>query len=291
MVELLELPLRYFATYIAAIAGASALRLTIWTLLFCGMLAAMVWLGQRHARRPSWGSLAALCAFLALGMNVSYQSMAGAIPAVRTVRFDTELLAMDRSLLGETPSRILSAWAAPWLTEVMSLCYILFIPLLFFSLLRYFFSRRDLLGEFYAGLFTVYGLGFLGYLLLPAAGPWLAYPELFTAPLSGGPVTALNQTMVVHGSNQVDVWPSLHCAVSTFILGFAWRHHRREFAYLLLPVAGLWLSTLYLRYHYFVDVLSGFALAAFALYESRRYARNHSTLRPLNKESKNAAAA
>lgn len=291
MVELLELPLRYFATYVAAIAGASALRLTTWTLLFCSMLAAMVWLGQRHARRPSWRSLAALCAFLAVGMNVSYQSMAGAIPAVRNARFDSELLAVDRALLGETPSRMLSSFVTPWLTETMSLCYILFMPLLLFSLLRYFFSQRDLLGEFYAGLFTVYGLGFLGYLVLPAAGPWLAYPELFDVPLSGGPITTLNQAMVVHGSNQVDVWPSLHCAVSAFILGFAWRHHRREFAYLLLPVAGLWLSTLYLRYHYFIDALSGFALAAFALYESRRYARDHSTLRPSNKENKNAAAA
>lgn len=291
MLELLELPLRYFSTYVAAIAGASAMHLTVWALLFCGMLAVMAWLARRHSHRPSWGRLAAVCACLAVGMNVSYQSMAGAVPAVRTMRFDSDLLAIDRWLLGETPSRVLSGLATPWLTELMSLCYILFMPLLFFSLLRYFFSQRDLLGEFYAGLFTVYGLGFLGYLLVPAAGPWLAYPELFDVPLAGGPIAALNQAMVVNGSNRVDVWPSLHSAVSTFILGFAWRHHRKEFAYLLLPVAGLWLSTLYLRYHYFIDLLSGFALAAFALCESRRYARNNLTLRPVNKENQDAATA
>jgi membrane-associated phospholipid phosphatase len=97
--------------------------------------------------------------------------------------------------------------------------------------------------------------------------------------------------MVEQGSNRVDVWPSLHCAVSAFILGFAWRHHRKEFHYLLLPVAGLWFSTLYLHYHYFIDVLSGFALAAFALYESGRYARNHLTPRPANKETDHATAA
>lgn len=291
MIELFELPLRYFSIYVAAIAGANALRMTAWALFFCAMLAAMVWLARRHSRRPGWGRLAAVCAFLAVGMNVSYQSMAGAVPAVRTARFDAELLALDRWLLGETPSVLLVRLATPWLTEIMSLCYIFFMPLLFFSLLRYFFRRRELLGEFYAGLFTVYGLGFLGYLLVPAAGPWLAYPELFDITLSGGPITALNQTMVEQGSNKVDVWPSLHSAVSAFILGFAWRHHRREFRYLLLPIIGLWFSTLYLHYHYFIDVLSGFALAGFALYESSRYARNQINCQTRNKENDHATAA
>lgn len=288
MIELFELPLRYFSAYVIAIAGAGILQMTAWALLFCAMLAVMVWLAKRHNRHPEWRRLAAVCAFLAIGMNVSYQSMAGAVPAVRTLRFDAELLALDRLLLGETPSVMLERLATPWLTELMSLCYILFMPLLFFSLLRYFFRRRELLGEFYSGLFTVYGLGFLGYLLVPAAGPWLTYPELFNLTLTGGPITTLNQAMVIHGSNRVDVWPSLHSAVSTFILGFAWRHHRREFRWILLPIAGLWFSTLYLRYHYFVDVMSGFALAAFALHESRRYARD--LLIKRTKETKDAAA-
>ena len=288
MIELFELPLRYFSAYIAAIAGAGALRMTAWALLFVTMLAVMAWLAKRNALLPGWNRLAAVCAFLAIGMNVSYQSMAAAVPAVRTVRYDAALLHLDRFLLGETPSIVLADLATPWLTELLSLCYIFFMPLLFFSLLRYFFWRRELLGEFYSGLFTVYGLGFLGYLLVPAAGPWLAYPELFHTAISGGPITALNQAMVIHGSNRVDVWPSLHSAVSTFILGFAWRHHRGEFRWLLLPIAGLWFSTLYLRYHYFIDVISGFALAAFALYESRRYARAFQTKQ--SEETKNAAA-
>lgn len=291
MVEIFKLPMRYFSVFVAAIAGANALQLTVWTLLFCSMLAVMAWLALRHARNPGWGRLAALCASLAVGMNVSYQSMADAVPAVRAVRFDAQLLALDRWLFGETPARLLMRVATPWLTELMSLCYILFMPLLFISLLRYFFRRRELLGEFYSGLFTVYGLGFLGYVLVPAAGPWLAYPELFDIPLSGGPITALNQMMVVQGSNRVDVWPSLHSAVSTFILGFAWRHHRLEFRWLLLPVVGLWVSTLYLHYHYLVDVLSGFALAGFALYESRRYARKHAQPRTATEETDHAVAA
>lgn len=273
MISLFELPLRYFSAYLTAIAGADGLRLSDWAVLFGGMLAILYGLAWRHSSRPEWNRLAAVCLFLAIAMNISYQAMAGAVPAARDVRFDALLLHLDRAIFGDTPSIMLSPLVAPWLTELMSLCYIFFMPLLFVSLVRYFFRQRELLGQFYAGLFTVYGLGFLGYLLVPAKGPWLAYPQLFHIPLTGGPITALNAAIVVHGSNHVDVWPSLHCAVSAFILGFAWRHHQKEFRWLLLPVCGLWLSTLYLRYHYFVDVISGFGLAAFALFEARRYAR------------------
>lgn len=273
MSALFDQPLRYFSLYVAAIAGLEIFHLTAWSLLFGALLLTMAWLARRNADARNWRKLAAVCGCLALGMNVSYQAMAGAVPAVRSGRYDGYLMAIDRSLLGQTPSMLMEKLATPWLTDLMSLCYILFMPLLLFSLLRYFFRRRELLGEFYTGLFTVYGLGFLGYLAVPAAGPWLAYPDLFTVQLDGGLITEINRTMVVQGSNRVDVWPSLHCAVSLFILGFAWRHHRIEFWALLLPVIGLWMSTFYLRYHYLIDVLCGFMLAAFALYESRRHAR------------------
>lgn len=289
MIELLEPPLRFFSLYVVSIAGLESMHRTIWALLFGAILGVMLWLARRHAGQRSWGNLAALCACLAVGMNVAYPSMADAVPAVRTVRYDTLLLSLDRMLLGETPSVLMQAWVTPWLTELLSLCYLFFMPLLFFSLLRYFFHRRELLGEFYTGLFTVYGLGFLGYLLVPAAGPWLAHADLYGVTLDGGFITHLNNTMVVQGSNRVDVWPSLHSAVSTFILGFAWRHHRREFYLLLLPVMGLWLSTFYLRYHYFVDVMCGFALAAFALYESRRHA-HHFAMHSLKENVHDAAA-
>jgi len=272
MAELFAMPFRYFSVYVIAMTGANLLSMTVWVLLFGTMLGVLAWLARRHKQSPDWKRLAANCVFLAMGMNVSYQAMAGAVPAVRTVRFDARLLMLDRWLLGETPAVYLQNLVTPWLTEILSFCYIGFMPLLLFNLLRYFFRCRELLGRFYSGLFMVYGLGFLGYLLVPAAGPWVIYPELFNVELTGGPIAALNKMMVVQGSNRVDVWPSLHSAVSLFILGFAWRHHRKQFYLLLLPVAGLCISTLYLRYHYFIDVVSGAILAGFALYESSRYA-------------------
>jgi membrane-associated phospholipid phosphatase len=262
-------------------------------LAFGGFLAVItVWLLAAHelAYAAGYGALLALLAALTsarrcapsgcaatlenayfpVTMNVAFTLMRGAVPALRAQRYDHRLLALDLRLFGGSANVWLERFARPALTELLSACYLLFFPLLLVSCVRYFFWHKERLEGFFAGLFTVYGVGFLGYLLVPAAGPYLAFPELFDVPLLGGPITRLNQTLVAAGSNRVDVFPSLHCAVSTYILAYSFRHQRREFWLLLLPIAGLCVATLYLRYHYLVDVLSGFLLAGLGLCIARR---------------------
>jgi membrane-associated phospholipid phosphatase len=88
----------------------------------------------------------------------------------------------------------------------------------------------------------------------------------FTQPLDGWWITKWNAAIVATGSNKVDVFPSLHCALSSFLLFFDRRHRPWRFKLYLVPAVGLWFSTIYLRYHYFIDVVCGFALAALALW-------------------------
>ncbi|MEI6243222.1 MAG: phosphatase PAP2 family protein, partial [Chlamydiota bacterium] len=83
--------------------------------------------------------------------------------------------------------------------------------------------------------------------------------------LDGALFTQLNHFLVPLASNQCDVFPSLHCSVSSYILFFDRSHtHWRFKRYWPLCVL-IWVSTIYLRYHYFIDVLAGFLLASVAL--------------------------
>lgn len=238
--------------------------------LYAALLGLWAWLVSRRMTAQTEQEVRRECIFYAVAMNICFQAMGGAIPAIRDVRYDSVLLDIDLQLFPVSPNVWAEQFVTPWLTDVLSLCYLFFMPLLFIHLARYFFWQKALLGTFFRGLFTVYGIGFIGYLLVPAAGPYLTYPEMFTIPLVGSAITNITQTMVVLGSNRVDVFPSLHCAVSAYILGFSCRHHRREFWWLLLPVCGLWMSTIYLRYHYLIDVICGFTLAIVALTLIRR---------------------
>ena len=53
-------------------------------------------------------------------------------------------------------------------------------------------------------------------------------------------------------------------------LVFAWRFLRRWFWALLPFVVGLWASTIYLRHHYFVDLVGGWIVAVAALWLAPR---------------------
>ncbi len=178
---------------------------------------------------------------------------------------------IDAVLTGVTPSLRAQTLIAPWLTEILSFCYLLFFPYLFISWAFYAWRGVSSFRRLSVGLFTIYAVGFLGYSTIPAAGPHLAMADQFTVPLSGWMFTRLNASVVAQGSNGVDVFPSLHCAVSCYLLFFDRRHARWRFLIYVVPCIGLWLATIYLRYHYFVDVIAGFALAAFGLWLSARW--------------------
>jgi membrane-associated phospholipid phosphatase len=264
-----------FGLYLAAMtAGLLAHSSWLYAGFFGGLLGLLIWFTRKSGPDARACSTIASDAFYPIALNLVFPAMAVAVPAIRGERFDAALFALDARYLGGSWSERLEPAIRPALTELMSLCYLFFMPLLYASLVRYFFWQRERRASFLAGLFTIYGFGFLGYLLVPAAGPYFAFAGLFTVPLGGGPLWHLNEEMVAFGSNGVDVFPSLHAAVSVYILGFAYRHARQEFWWLLLPVSGICVSTIYLRYHYLIDVICGLALALIGLtaglYQERR---------------------
>jgi hypothetical protein len=204
-------------------------------------------------------------------MNAVFLTMGSTALKVVSHRQDAVLQHIDAMLVGVTPSLRAQVLIAPWLTEILSFCYLLFFPYLLFSWVFYTWRGLANFRRLCVGLFTIYAVGFLGYSTVPAAGPHLAMANQFTVPLTGWMFTRLNDYVVAHGSNGVDVFPSLHCAVSCYLLFFDRRHAPWRFRLYAVPCVGLWVATIYLRYHYCVDVVAGFALAAFALGLTRRW--------------------
>jgi hypothetical protein len=212
--------------------------------------------------------------FYPVAMNAVFFTMNSAVLKVTPHKCDALLAAVDHALFGVTLSARAQAIATPAFTEILSFCYLLFFPYLLVSWIYYARRGLPLLRKLMVGLFTIYGLGFLGYSFVPASGPHLAFPGEFTVPLTGWAITRFNAFVVANGSNGVDVFPSLHCAISCFLLFFDRQHARWRFRLYLVPCIGLWVATIYLRYHYFMDVVAGFALAASALWMTNRWEKS-----------------
>ncbi|MEI7953535.1 MAG: phosphatase PAP2 family protein [Verrucomicrobiota bacterium] len=212
--------------------------------------------------------------FYPVALNTVFPLMGSAVLKITPHKFDAQLAALDHLLFGATLSERAQLLATPLLTEILSFCYLLFFPYLFVSWLYYAKRGLPLQRKLMVGLFTIYGIGFLGYSWVPAGGPHLALADNFTLPLTGWGITRFNAYVVANGSNGVDVFPSLHCAISCFLLFFDRQHARWRHRLYLVPCCGLWLATIYLRYHYFTDVVAGFALATFALWLANHWDRS-----------------
>lgn len=119
------------------------------------------------------------------------------------------------------------------------------------------------------GLFTLYGLAFMGYTVLPAGGPHIYLT--FKTPLQGPWLLDWTIKTVNAASNGLDVFPSVHVAAALYLLLFDWRHWRGRFWWVLLPCVVLWFSTMYLRFHYLVDLLAAAILALASWFMAEMY--------------------
>ena len=240
------------------------------SLTFLGCLAVTLALVIWTERNPTlwrWRVRLASC-FVVMG--ASFYAMRAAVPLVGFPRADNLLLQWDRDLLGETPAVVLQAWLYPWLEDVAMAGYLFFFLYLLGGPAYYCFRDVPVFRKCIVGLFTMYGLAFTGYTLFPAGGP--QYAVVFHTALHGPWLVDSMLGAVNRGSNSVDVFPSVHVAASLYLLLFDWQHARRRFWWVLVPCIVLWCSTVYLRFHYFVDLLAGVVVALLGWWTAQKYA-------------------
>jgi len=182
---------------------------------------------------------------------------------VHPLDMDAVLIKIDHLLFGVNPTVWLEKiqWAP--LTEYLQLSYssFYFLPLILFILLY----RQGRMESFdYFAFIIVYGfyLSYLGYFLVPALGPRFALAELHNHPLNGLWFTRHLQHLLNTLENvQRDAFPSGHTAMTLLTMYFAAKFARKYFYVLLVIGSSLIFATVYLRYHYVIDVIAGFFLA------------------------------
>lgn len=187
---------------------------------------------------------------------------------VRPHDLDYILIQIDQALFGVHPTVWLEKLHHPVLTEYLQLVYtsFYFLPLILAILLY----RQNRMEEFdYFAFIIVYGfyLSYLGYFLVPAIGPRFTLDYLQSFPLHGlGFAERLQHLLNTLENIQRDAFPSGHTEITLLTMFFAAKYHRKYFYILLLIGSSLIFSTVYLRYHYVIDVIGGAAFATFVIF-------------------------
>jgi membrane-associated phospholipid phosphatase len=186
---------------------------------------------------------------------------------INPVDIDAQLVAIDYALFGVHPTVWFERFTMPWVTEYMQLAYVTFYFLPFILCAPLY--RQ---GQFLAfrvslcALLLSYYVSYLLYFLTPARGPRFYLDAYHTLPLTGlWLTTPLQDTLDALEGIQWDAFPSGHTAIAVIVLVMAARYQRRLFYPLLVITVSLMISTVYLRYHYVIDVIAGVLLAIWCL--------------------------
>jgi len=239
---------------------------------------ALVFLGALAAARRRWPAspwvkgLREVLPFLTC--ILIYTNLHDTIGFVNPHDVHDVLAALDRQLFGVVPAVWAQRFITPARTEVMSFLYLNFFWIAPSTSLLLLARRR--LAEFRAatmGILLCFYFGYLLYVLFPAAPPRLVLVYEFKKNLQGYPFLMSNLSAQAFSLLPVDsraAFPSLHAAVSLVAMVYAWRFVRPWFWVLLPFCIGLWISTVYLRHHFVVDLIAGWALAPVAVWVAPR---------------------
>jgi membrane-associated phospholipid phosphatase len=201
--------------------------------------------------------------YLLLYVPFCYKQVPYLVSALHLPAADNTLAHWDLAMWKVDPVFWLSSIPSRFAVEFLQAVYTMFIPgSVALGIVLWFRRPRE---EFRLGTFTIaltFLVSYLGYLLLPARGPrFMEYASQY-APLQGLWAFHPFQNILdkLEGL-QYDCFPSGHVAVVLVGCWIARRISSRVFYVFAAFAACITFSTVYLRYHYVIDVIAGMALA------------------------------
>lgn len=233
----------------------------------------------------------------------AFRNLKSYVPFVNGRIWDDTLERIDHALwLGNDPANVLhTVFGTTWMAEVFSAVYVTWIVMVPASIaIALIFTRHPAAGSWYVTAISLcWGLGALGYFLLPTLGPAYSEPGDFTdlthtytstlitdlmddrklvVPMPyGNGVDMGGDPHATHLVQTIAAFPSLHvgimmtiCLFLTLIAAARWMRIA-AWAYLVLTI----LATIYFGWHFSVDALGGMVLGGLAVYVAALGTGNH----------------
>jgi len=201
-------------------------------------------------------------------VQISYFELRELLPLVNPSSLDSQLSYIDERVLHFEPSLFMDRLVSPATTEWFAFFYFGYFALLASHVLPLlFFSRRlKLVSEFTLGMIFLYAFAHIIYMLVPGYGPVRFLAGQYQHELPSGIWFNAVMDAVRSGGAQKDIFPSLHTAGPVYLSLFSFRHRdKMPFKYTWPLVsffsANIVIATMFLRWHYLIDVLAGILLS------------------------------
>ena len=203
---------------------------------------------------------------------------------------------LDQSLFGCQPALLFSQRAPwGWFSELMCLGYASYYPLMVVVALYYFFRRQRDFVMATSVILTSFYVYYVVFDILPVVGPQYYYPAVGLDQVAAGvlpdvglwfqthsealPVPGWSGGLFHHlveqahaaGERPTAAFPSSHVGVTVILVLLALHSGSRRLLAVVLPLFVLMcFATVYIRAHYFVDVVAGLLTGTALYYLLRR---------------------
>lgn len=209
--------------------------------------------------------------------------------STHNVLYDEYLIAIDKRIFGSNPTEYLSHFLNPYVVELFQIIYGLFylMPVIY-AMELYLWHRYEELKYAIFVVFLGFYLSFICYLLVPAIGPrftihnFLNLPRELPGVFFAEKIRALidfGESIPANVSNpelyaQRDAFPSGHTIIIILITYLSHKIKSKSF-YFYLPFSLLLIfSTVYLRYHYVIDLIAAIPIVLITIYTANKIYAN-----------------
>lgn len=208
-----------------------------------------------------------------------YENLKGRIWIIAAHDYTPWLAKTDLWMFHCYPTVVMEKIYHPVLTDIMAFCYALYFIMPFIVTVLLYLKRRH--RDFQLAAFIIimcFYLGFVGYISLPGVIPKFYLRHLYT--YEKIPSLFLHSLMdrLYEKANAAEIWgafPSLHVGISSVGLMISYYFkglvgRGRGLFWIFLPFTIiLWISTVYLRYHWIIDIYAGWVLAVFVFFAGK----------------------
>ncbi len=182
-----------------------------------------------------------------------------------------QLLAIaDHAIFGYQPAlEFYYAFSHPLISEFLNFSYFSYYMIFLGSWVLLWFRRQRASQFFYQEYLFLTALVmvpcYFWYVAVPTWGPQYVFAEHHSRDNFTGYLFKWALDFILHtGERPTGAFPSSHTALSVAVLFLLWRRHRPTFWVAIVPFTGLWISTVYIQAHFFVDIVAGVAVGALA---------------------------
>jgi len=233
-----------------------------------------------HAARPPNRLLDLLRYFYPMLFYTGFYRETGELNHMLFTGFlDSFFIRLEARIFGLQPSLAFMDWLPyPAVSELFYAAYFSYYVMVAGVGLALFYRNREQFFHYLSVISLLFYVCFLIYIFIPVAGPRIFFREFagyqlpadvqplvtpaFPAAVQAGPLYQIMAWIYRVFETPGAAFPSSHVAVAIGTVCFSFRYLRSIRWPHLVVVVLLCLSTIYCRYHYFVDVVAGGLTAA-----------------------------